>query len=152
MGLNTQIKAEIGVSKISGVGVIAVTRIRKGEKMYADKMPSLFTLSYGNFGKLLPHVREIILKRWPSVVNGSKFIYPDARLVSFMNHSKQDENYEPKTDTALRDIDVGEEIFEDYTKMLNYEKVWPLDKNLWLSEKCAILNKKSWFSLFINKA
>ena len=133
LALNSQIKAEIGVSKIDGVGVIAVTRIRKGEKVYADKMPSIYTLSYGNFGKLFPYVREVILKRWPSVVNGSKFIYPDARPVSFMNHSEYDVNYDPKTDTALRDINEGEELFEDYKSMPNWEKVWPPEKNNWIS-------------------
>lgn len=129
--LNSQIKAELGVSKIDGVGVIAVTNIGKGEKVYADKMPSIYTLSYGNFSKLFPYVRDVILKRWPSVVNGSKFIYPDARLVSFMNHSSNP-NYRPETDEASRDIKIGEEILEDYTKMPNWEKVWPPNKNPWL--------------------
>ena len=138
--LNTHIKAEIGVSKIDGVGVIAVTDIKKGERVYADKMPSIYTISYGNFGKLFPYVRELILKRWPSVVNGSKFIYPDARLVSFMNHSK-DDNYDPKTDTALKDIYKGEEILEDYTLMPNWDKVWPINKNPWLSATNATQSK-----------
>lgn len=130
--LNQQIKAEIGVSKIHGVGVIAVTKIRQGEQVFADRMPRVYDISYGNFGKLFPHVREIVLKRWPSVVNGSKFIYPDARLLSFMNHSR-DANYDPKTDTALRDVEIGAELVEDYTIMPNYEKIWPPNKNKWIS-------------------
>ncbi|MEK6880164.1 MAG: SET domain-containing protein, partial [Nanoarchaeota archaeon] len=76
-------------------------------------------------------VREMILERWPCVINGSKFIFPDARLVSFMNHSFS-VNYDPLTDTALKDIKAGEEILEDYTKMPNWEEIWPPEKNPWL--------------------
>lgn len=94
-------------------------------------MPKIYTIPYGSFGKLFPEVKKIILERWPSVVNGSSFIYPDARLVSFMNHGLA--NYDPMTDTALHDIIKGDEILEDYKLMANWEKVWPPHKNKWLN-------------------
>jgi len=121
--LNSICKATLGKSKIHGIGVIALRTILKGEKIYADRMPKVYTVPYSSFGKLFSEVRQIILERWPSVVNGSKFIFPDARLLSFMNHGKA--NYDPYMDTTLRDIDKGEEIVEDYTQMQNWEKVFP---------------------------
>src|SRR3990167_7087634 len=130
--LNTIIKANLGVSKVNGIGVIAVRDIKKGEKIFADKLPSIYHIPYGSIGKLFPEARKIILERWPSIVNGSKFIYPDARLVSFMNHSVAGHNYDPLTDTAECDILKGEEILENYKLMPNWEKVWPPDKNRWI--------------------
>ena len=131
--LNTIIKANLGVSKIAGIGVIALRDIKKGEKIYADRLPSIYHIPYGSIRKLFPEARKIILERWPSIVNGSKFIYPDARLLSFMNHSEVGHNYDPLTDTAECDIFEGEEIFENYKLMPNWDKVWPLNKNLWLN-------------------
>ena len=122
--LNSIIKARIGVSKIHGVGVIAIRDISKGEMVYADRMPKLYQVPYGSMNKLFPEVREIILERWPSIINGGRFIAPDARLLSFMNHS-DDANYDPITDTALRKIWKGEEITENYKQMKNWEKVYP---------------------------
>jgi len=122
--LNTMAKATLGVSKVHGIGVIALRDIKKGETIYADKMPNVFSIPFEDLDKLYPEVREMILDRWPSIVNGSDFIYPDARLVSFMNHSFEP-NYDPETDTALKDIREDEEITENYCQMPNVEKVYP---------------------------
>src|SRR3990167_5200909 len=130
--LNSEVKANLGVSRIHGIGVVAIRSIAKGDKLYADRMPNIYQIPYGSISKLFPEVKKIILERWPSIVNGSKFIYPDARLVSFMNHSDSP-NYDPITDTAICAIMEGEEITEDYKLMPNWEKVWPLEKNTWLN-------------------
>ena len=123
--LNSIIKARIGVSKIHGVGVIATRDISKGEMVYADRMPKVYQVPYGSMSKLFPEVREIILERWPSIINRGRFIAPDARLLSFMNHSEGDEsNYDPATDTAIRDIKKGEEITENYKTMENWSKIY----------------------------
>lgn len=130
-------KANLGVSKIHGVGVFALRAIPKGRSVFADRMPKVYNIPYSSMGKLLTEVKNMILERWPSVVNGSQFIYPDARLVSFMNHAFTGDgaNYDPATDTALADIKEGEEILEDYTTMPNWEKVWPPGKNKWIVKK-----------------
>ena len=94
-------------------------------------MPKVYSIPYGDFDKLFPEVKRIILERWPSIVNGSKFICPDARLLSFMNHSDFP-NYDPVTDQALCDIIKGDEILENYKLMPNWEKIWSPDKNKWL--------------------
>ena len=138
--LNIQIKATVGVSKIHGVGVMALRKIRKGELVYANALPKIYRIPFGSLGKLFPEVRKVILDRWPSIVNDSVIVAHDVRLVSLMNHSP-DPNYEPETDTALRDVEDGEEITEDYTKMPNWENIWPINKNQWLSATNAEKSK-----------
>src|SRR3990167_750082 len=92
--LNSEGKANLGVSKIHGIGVFAIRDLKKGEQIYSDRISNIYHIPYGSLRKLFPEVRKIILERWPSIVNGSNFIYPDARLVSFMNHSDIP-NYDP---------------------------------------------------------
>lgn len=121
--LNSTIKAKIAPSNIHGIGVFAIFDIKKDEKIHADKLPRIYTLSYGSFGKIFTEVRELILERWPLIVNEAGFISPDVRLLTFMNHSS-DPNYDAKTDEALRDISKGEEVTKDYRLMPNYKKVF----------------------------
>ena len=110
--LNSIIKARIGVSKIHGVGVIAIRDIEKGEMIYADRMPRIYKIPYGSISKLFPEVRGIVLERWPLIINGEKFIAPDARLLSFMNHSSDDAkiNYDPTNSTLEAEVRTA-----DYT-------------------------------------
>ena len=127
--LNTQVKVRIGVSKIEGVGVIALTKIRKGERCYC--VPLLekqrwYSLSWGSLGKLFPHVEKLIKDQWPSIINGSHFLSPNYTTwpILYMNH-RENPNYDNITDTALQDIAEGEELTEDYKKMDNWELVFP---------------------------
>lgn len=127
--LNKEIKATLAPSKIHGIGVFAIRDIKKHEKVYCDNTSIIFELTYENLDRLRSEVKKIILERWPSIINGSKFISPDARLVSFMNHQDAGEcNYSQVTDTAKRDIKCGEEITEDYRLMQNYVKIYPFLK------------------------
>jgi len=130
--LNSLTKATLGVSKVHGIGVIALRDIMKGEKIYADRMSKLYHIPYGSFGKLFPEVRKIILERWPHVVSNEGFIYPDARLLSFMNHSDTP-NYDPVTDCALTDIPANSEIFEDYRIVENWKEIYP-----WIEDKDVV--------------
>ena len=127
--LNTTIKVRIGVSKIEGVGVIALTKIRKGERCYC--VPLLekqrwYSLSWGSLGKLFPHVEKLIKDQWPSIINGSHFPSPNitAWPILFINHS-DNPNYDNRTDTALRDIEENEELVENYCTMENADKAFP---------------------------
>src|SRR3990167_2823806 len=130
--LNSEIKATVGVSKIHGVGVIALCPIRKGERIYANALPEVIRIPYGSINKLFPWVRKVILDRWPDVINESVMGIHDVRLLSLMNHSSTP-NYNPETDTALRDIPVESEILENYKNMPQWERVWPPDKNPWIN-------------------
>src|SRR3990167_2280197 len=107
--LNTFVKMRIAPSKIHGVGTFAIRDIPKDTKLYADNMPEIFDLPYSRFYNLFPEVRELLLGRWPQIVNGSAFLYPDARMLAYMNHS-EDANYDAINDRTLRDIEKGEEI------------------------------------------
>lgn len=124
--LNERFKARIAPSPIHGVGVFAIRDIAKGQKLYADATPEVYTLGYGNFSKLFLPVRELLLERFPQIVVGSKFVFPTDRLQAYMNHGYGEaENYDAIHDIVLKDIKKGEEILEDYTKISGYATVFP---------------------------
>ena len=132
MFLANTVRCKIGQSKIHGVGVIALRDIKAGDQLFCalTTKPNWYNVSFSNLKKYLkdthPEVLQLILDRWPNVVNGAPFLSPnyDARLMSFMNHSDTP-NYDPFTDKALNDINAGEEVFEDYRVIPNYEKAFP---------------------------
>jgi len=126
--LNTLIRVRLAPSKIHGIGVFAMRDIPKGTKLYAEITPQVFKIPYSSMRKLFPEVREMLLERWPQIVNGSAFAYPTERLQAYMNHS-EDPNYDAFADITLKDIKEGEEILEDYKKIPNWEIVFP-----WLKE------------------
>ena len=142
--LCNKVKCTLKPSPIHGIGVFALRDIQKGARMYCVPMekPYLYTLNLNDlkqFDTVFPEIKELILARWPNVVNRQPFLSPnyDARLISFMNHSDTP-NYDPKTDTALRDIKAGEEVTEDYRIVENYEQVFP-----WLGDNSLAQKKKN---------
>lgn len=123
--LNTVVRTYLAPSKIHGVGVFALQDVKKGEPLFADMGPKFYKIPYEQFDKIRPEVAEQILGRWPQVVNGEGFAYPDTRVVAFMNHGKGEHaNYDAYNDRALRDIKKNEEILEDYRKIPGHEKVF----------------------------
>ena len=122
--LNERVLTRIAPSKVQGVGVFAMRDIPKGTILHADAAPHLYKLRYEHFDKLREEVRELLLERWPQVVNGSNFLYPDMRIKAFMNHSGEP-NYSNSTDIVIKDIQKGEEIFEDYRVVPGYSQVYP---------------------------
>ena len=131
--LNSRVKVKVAPSKIHGVGLFALRNISKGEKMYGDHFPVMYNIPYDSFDKLLPEVKEYLLERWPQVINGSLFAYPDTHLQAFCNHSFKP-NYDAKEDIALKDIQEGQEITEDYRAIEGWGQLYP-----WL----VALNEKS---------
>lgn len=125
--LNSLVKIKLAPSKIHGIGVFAMRKIPKGTKLYAAVYPQAYKVPYGSFRKLFPDVRQILLERWPNIVNDSIFMWPDTFLQGYMNHADEP-NYDGINDITLQDIAEGEEILEDYRKIVGYEKVFP-----WLS-------------------
>lgn len=120
--LNNYVKTKIAPSKVHGVGVFALRDIPKGQKLYTDMAPRMYNLPYKEFRNLFPEVRKIILGRWPQIVNGSAFVFPDTRIQAFMNHSDTP-NYDAVNDVALDDITEDTEITEDYRKIPGWEKI-----------------------------
>lgn len=121
--LNEEVKCTLAPSPIHGIGVFALRDIKKGKKMFCFPSELVwYDVPYNQFVKLRPEIREIILAKWPSIINGSEFQSPNsAWLMSFMNHSFDNNSNE---DIALRDIKKGEEVTEDYSLMPNYKKVF----------------------------
>ena len=122
--LNSRVKTKIAPSKIAGVGVFALRDIAKGESLYADALPEVYSVSYTNLNKLFPAIRELILERNPMIVNGESFPYPSERIQAFVNHSES-ANYDAFGDVMLRDVSAGEEITENYKRISGWEKVYP---------------------------
>ena len=125
--LNSTVKCKIAPSKIHGVGVFAIMDIPKGQKAYCIPTfrPKWYSLPYGSLNKLFPEIKELVLERWPSIINGSHFLSPNdmVALITFMNHSDTP-NYNVYTDTAIKDIKKGEEVLEDYRLMDNADKIY----------------------------
>ena len=125
--LNELLKVRLAPSKIHGVGVFATRDIAIGEKLYADTVPLMFTLTFDELKDLRPEVREIVLEQFPNIINDSHFAYPTTRVQAFLNHSDQP-NYNAKDDIVITDIKAGDEVTEDYREIENADKVFP-----WLS-------------------
>ena len=130
MLLNTTVKVKLASSPIHGVGVFAIKPIKKGERCFVRRMKGdtqiIFDLSWSALQEVDQEVRDIIVGRWPQVVNDSKFFYipnDDQRLNSFVNHGVQ--NWNPFSDTALADLKAGEEILLDYKSVDNYLIAYP---------------------------
>ena len=136
--LNSTVQCRLFASKIHGVGVQAIFDIRQGDKCYCrpNMIPRFYNIPYGSLSKLFPEIKELVLQRWASVVNGSIFCSPndDAHLLMFINHSTKP-NYDVVSDMALRDISAGEELYEDYRAMDNWAQVRPLKDNPWLNDE-----------------
>lgn len=126
--LNEEVRCHIKPSPIHGVGVFALRNILKGEKLYLvpNRTPKWYSIPYERLDELRPEIREVILARWPSIILGSLFISPNDMIwmVTFVNHS-ENPNYDVDSDTALRDIGVGEEITENYNLMKRAEEIYP---------------------------
>ena len=133
--LNSMVKCKLAPSKIHGVGVFAITGIPKGQMLWANVFPQFYSLPYSHFSKLFPEVKQLLLERWPGIaggvtmLDGTRFAYPDTLLQGYMNHS-DDPNYDAFLDIARRDIKKGEELTEDYRLITGWEIAHP-----WLVEK-----------------
>ena len=139
--LNSTVRCKLAASPVDGVGVFAIRNIKQGERCYCapNMIPKFYDIPFGSLSKLFPEIKELVLQRWASVVNGSIFCSPndDAHLLMFINHSanRENVNYDVVSDMALKDIRKGDELFEDYRAMDNWEKVRPVEKNLWLNDE-----------------
>ncbi len=122
--LNEIVKIKVGPSKIQGVGIFAMRDLKEGEKLNADAIFQYLDVPYKEFKKLRKEVAQHIIERWPNIMNGSHFVYPDAKMTAFMNHSDYP-NYDNITDTMKCKVYAGEEITEDYRNINGWEKIYP---------------------------
>ena len=126
--LNEEVRCHIRPSPIQGIGVFALRDIKQDERLYLIPNPirQWYSVPFERLNELRSEIKEIVLARWPSIINGSLFQSPndDCWLCSFVNHSEND-NYDINSDSAKKDILAGEEITENYKTMFNYKIVYP---------------------------
>jgi len=122
--LNDLARIKLAPSPIDGVGVFAISKLNKGEHIYADAIPNLLDIPFDKFDQLRPEVAELILGQYPLIASGSHFLYPHTRMLAYMNHSDTP-NYDGVNDKTLRKIKEGEEITEDYRLIPEYQKIYP---------------------------
>jgi len=111
--LNATVWATLAPSKIHGIGVFAMRDVPRGQVIGAFSTKR-FCIIESDFDKILPVIQELILDR--TVFEASCFLKFDApnaqvRLREFMNHA---DDANSNGIMALRDINKGEEITENY--------------------------------------
>ena len=122
--LNNTVKMKVAPSSLHGVGVFAIKDIQAGSKLFADRAPFPYKISVGNVNKLMPAIKDHLVDRWPSILQGKGFVYPDIFLQGFMNHSDEP-NYDNKLDLSIKDIKEGDEITEDYRQIEGWREAYP---------------------------
>mgnify|MGYP001615623930 FL=1 len=124
--LNQSVFCTLAPSPVHGVGVFAIRDIPKGQKMSCQELsrPQILRMLPKELEKLRPEIKKLILQRWPIVTTTGYFQSPnhDVFLLAFINHSDTP-NYDKINDTALRDIKMGEEIFEHYGEFVDIIKL-----------------------------
>lgn len=130
--LNDTVWCRIGVSSLHGVGVIAIRDIPKGTKLTDYSLDDMkkrikyptFCMTHNEFLQIRPEIRSLILDRIilheRYNANYIEFISPnhDQILQSFMNHAKEPNS---NGEVALRDIKAGEEVTENFHKVVGNE-------------------------------
>jgi len=104
----------LGASKIHGIGVFTLKDVKKGDKLHINLVTNDW-YSPIELGSVSPEIKNYLIERWPTILDGSDFVYPFDILPCYLNHSDKP-NYDPMTDLALEDIKKGKEVFEDYGK------------------------------------
>ena len=122
--LNTIVKTKLAPSPIHAVGVFAIRDIPKGTKMFLIYGPKPYRVSPGNQAKLFTEVLDTLKERWPRMLQGEGFLYPDAYTQGYMNHADEP-NYDATLDITLREIKAGEEVTEDYRLIPCWEQAFP---------------------------
>ena len=123
--LNATVMCKIAPSKIHGIGVFAICDIPYGVKITdwnrdMRYLPFVYEMKEKDFMKLKKEIRELIMDKTVWGCSGFllRFISPNSEcyLQDFCNHSSTpnvDNNF-----VTLRDIKAGEEITEDFTKIV----------------------------------
>lgn len=130
--LSNNVKTQIGVSPIDGVGVFAIKNIKKGEQVFPtwEFASGLYVIPNERMHEIPIEVQKLLHKYFINGECGYKII----RLFkgfNFLFHGFSYCNSAYKTDYiqnidndgfALIDIKAGEEILESYTENIDLEK------------------------------
>lgn len=116
--MNEEVWCRLAPSPLHGIGVFAIRDIPAGTTLFFAAADGYAIGHYG-LDILHPAVRSLVLDRHPfDTMSAVQIVHHpnrDARLQAFMNHSRT-----PNTDghVALEDIQEGEELTENYRKLM----------------------------------
>jgi hypothetical protein len=127
--LSNNIKTKIAVSKIDGVGVIAIRNIKKGEDVFPvwNYESGLYIVPNERLNEIPNEVLDLLHKYFINEECGYK-IFRLFKGINFLYHGTSYCNSAYKTKytrnisddgIALRDINEGEEILESYSENIN---------------------------------
>jgi hypothetical protein len=129
--LSKDVKTEIGVSSIDGVGVFAIRDIKKGEELFPiwKNKTGIYAIPKNKLHKIPKEVLTLLDKYFINTDDEYKLIrlFNGINLVShtisYCNSAYETEYTQNISDygIALRDIKAGEEILEWYTENINLE-------------------------------
>lgn len=108
------VKTELKPSKIHGLGVFAAKFIAKGTRVWEYREGFDHRVSE-DFVKSLPKPAQSTLKHYSGLWGGGYVISADD--ARYLNHSESPNLKtfaEPDCDIAIRDIQIDEELLEDY--------------------------------------
>ena len=114
--LNSTVYCTLKPSPLHGIGVFAIRDIPKGQRIEKEA-DGYFEITDEEFERILPEIQKEILER-TVFIDGEPLAFESPNNIcdfrSFMNHSDT-----PNTDGlyALRYIERGEELTEDFTSM-----------------------------------
>ena len=129
--LKTNIKTQIGVSNIDGVGVFAIKDIKKDEQVFPiwQGKTGIYVIPNNELNEIPSEVLKLLEKYFINdecgfkiirLFNGMNFLFHGTSFCNSAYPSKENTNIDING-IALRDIKAGEEILEWYTENINLE-------------------------------
>lgn len=129
--LKDNIKTQIGVSNIDGVGVFAIKDIKKNEQVFPiwQGKTGIYVIPNNELNEIPSEVLKLLEKYFINdecgfkiirLFNGMNFLFHGTSFCNSAYPSKENTNIDING-IALRDIMAGEEILEWYTENINLE-------------------------------
>lgn len=124
--LKNNIKTEVGVSPIHGVGVFAIKDIKKGEQVFPnwEGETGIYLIPNDRLNEIPKPVLHLLDKYFINeecgykvfrLFNGFNFIYHSFSFCNSAYPNKENQNID-NHGVAIKDIKSGEEILEWYTE------------------------------------
>jgi len=129
--LKDNIKTQIGVSNIDGVGVFAIKDIKKDEQVFPiwKGKTGIYVIPNNELNEIPSEVLKLLEKYFINdecgfkiirLFNGMNFLFHGTSFCNSAYPSKENTNIDING-IALRNIMAGEEILEWYTENINLE-------------------------------
>jgi hypothetical protein len=129
--LKDNIKTQIGVSNIDGVGVFAIKDIKKDEQVFPiwQGKTGIYVIPNNELNEIPSEVLKLLEKYFINdecgfkiirLFNGMNFLFHGTSFCNSAYPSKENTNIDING-IALRNIMAGEEILEWYTENINLE-------------------------------